>query len=256
MNGEEILRVNKVNLTIGDTCLIDDKNSVPFVVKKGEVVLLMGQNGSGKTTLIETIFSMADPMRTQGRLTETPYFCGKPIDLSEIRSQIGYSENEIGFEFNHNSFEKTLCSLTKEYIKGLDYEYLEELFATFRCNNKDSKRFLGIKYESSLRRRAIGKCSGGQKKKFSLIKALARKDAPLYVFDEPVNCLDVGSMKAFCDFIETHRGKGSAFLIITHCRIFKTPDRVYEISKKTLHDVSEKYKATNCLETLIDHNND
>ena len=89
------------------------------------------------------------------------------------------------------------CDYAKEYEEKVQRDLLDNFRVTFDkfYSDDNGRLFLKKKY---------GKCSSGQKKKFAIIKALVRKNAPLYIFDEPMNCLDIETMLAFIDEINNY----------------------------------------------------
>lgn len=238
MNDDICLKLSNFSLSNGKEELIRDGN---IEIKKGQLVLLFGSNGTGKTTIFKCLCKRVD----KGKKNEKEYglrtekkivFDGKeyePGHFKAIGDQIGYAEQRMDLNFS-NMFIRCLdyCrEFTEPYRNFLerekkrDYnpkEYLNSLFDSF------SKKG----YEN-LKDRRLFNMSGGQRQAVNLIRCLGRKDAPLYLIDEPTNTLDGDMINNFLDVLESIRKENpsSSFFIITHWAVFNNPDKVYGITK-------------------------
>ena len=79
-----------------------------------------------------------------------------------------------------------------------------------------------------------------------------QKNKKIYFFDEPMNCLDVSSMKNFLDELNLLRKRepDSAIIIISHCLLFDNPQKVYKIINNKMIDYTLDYKKMDCLKEL------
>ena len=233
-----------------------DNDELSFYIKSGELVLLTGANGSGKTSLIEEIINIKSAQSRREFKYDFLIFNGakyKNINSINILGHIGFSPNELEFSANWFSLKSLVNEMTRDYLDmdnqyyKFDHDRLEYLFKRFYSDSKYDNDY----YKVMLRKR-FSKCSSGQKKKFSIIKALIRKGAPLYIFDEPLNCLDTRTIISFLDEINKLRNEQpkSAILVITHCLLFDKPNRVYKIYNKSIIDDTKNYRKANCLSFL------
>ena len=149
---KEIIKVNHLSFNYGDKNILQD---LSFVIKRGDRISINGENGSGKSTLFNCLI---------GKLEVESSMILKPKDL-----RISYVPQEI----------KNLKGSFKEYIRSKEID--ETLCRTLLAKLNISKDLLESDIESY---------SDGQKKKLLLSISLATK-AHLYIWDEPMNYIDV-----------------------------------------------------------------
>lgn len=130
---------------------------VTFDIKRGERIALEGKNGSGKSSLLKLL-------------------CGRRIEHSGVIA--------VG------------ANLVVSYVPQ-DASYLQGTLADCAVNDKiDESLFKSILYKMGFDRRRfeknIAEFSDGQKKKVLLAKSLCEQ-AHLYVWDEPLNFIDIYS---------------------------------------------------------------
>lgn len=130
---------------------------VSFTVRQGERVLLEGKNGSGKSSLLKLL--LGNPIAHTGAITTASgiLISYVPQDASHLHGSL------TGFVEEHRIDE----SLFKAILRKMDFERVQF--------EKDMADY-----------------SGGQKKKVLLAKSLCEK-AHLYVWDEPLNYIDLYS---------------------------------------------------------------
>ena len=156
-------------------------HGVSLVVKQGERVALQGINGCGKSTVLKLI-------------------CGKPIDFT------GSVTKASGLVISYVSQDTSgLRGSLSEYARqyGID----ESLFKTIL-------RKLGFVRDQF--EKDISRFSGGQKKKVLLARSLCEK-AHLYVWDEPLNFMDVLSRMQIEELLLEYR---PTLLFVEHDKQF------------------------------------
>ena len=149
---EVLLECKEVSLFYGKKQIFQP---VSFSVKRGERVALQGRNGTGKSSLLKWLAGEDIPLTGQiqkGSRLKISYVCQ-----------------------NTSGLEKTL----KEYAQKEDISY--SLFLAIL-------RKLGFEREQFDKK--IEHFSEGQKKKVLLAKSLCQK-AHIYIWDEPLNFIDV-----------------------------------------------------------------
>lgn len=150
---QKIMKVEHLQLGYDDHFLFEPLN---FEIQQGECVSLMGKNGSGKTTFIRALLAQFD-----GQQRGT-FWLPNQIKISYIRQN--YEDNQgTLFEFAEK--------------EQLDYQIF--------LNNLHK---LGL--ERTIFTQRIEQMSMGQRKKVEVAKSLSQR-AHLYVWDEPLNYLDV-----------------------------------------------------------------
>ncbi len=159
---EQVAEIRSLSIFYGEKTLFDD---VSFTVNRGDRVALQGKNGCGKSSILKLLMGEEIPhtgtCKTAGQIIAS-YI---PQDTSFLHGSLK--------EFAET--EKIDESLFKAILRKLDFSR-----AQFE---KDISEF-----------------SGGQKKKVLLAKSLSQ-EAHLYVWDEPLNFIDVLSRMQIEDLI-------------------------------------------------------
>lgn len=129
--------------------------NVTFTVRRGERVALKGKNGSGKSSVLKLVCGA-------GLAYEGEIVIGGNLKISYISQDTSHLTGTLfDYAYRHNIDE----SLFKTILRKLNFERIQF--------EKDLADF-----------------SGGQKKKVLLAKSLCEQ-AHLYVWDEPLNYIDV-----------------------------------------------------------------
>ena len=130
-------------------------NNVSFEIKQGDIVAIYGSNGSGKSTLIKILLGLNHEYTGEIKLASNLKISYIPQDTSDLTGSLN--------EYIHKQdVDETLC---KTILRKLDFS--RELF------EMDMKNY-----------------SDGQKKKVLIAVSLS-KPAHLFVWDEPLNYIDV-----------------------------------------------------------------
>lgn len=169
-------------------------DGVDLQVPQGQIVGLLGRNGVGKTTLIDCALGLRETDRGDIRV-----FGQAPTAMDAgVKAKIGYVPQEADL-FEWMSVEDMLCFFRAFYPRW----------------NDDKVRNLLDRW--SLRPAAIiGKLSGGEKQRLSIVRALAH-DPELLVLDEPVASLDPAGRREFLrELIDATLVRGTTVLFSTH----------------------------------------
>jgi len=176
--------------------------SVDLVLRKGEVVALVGPSGGGKTTLLNLLPRFADP--TEGRIT----LDGRDLreaSLSSLRAQIALVAQET-FLFND--------TVRANIAYGQPAVAEERLQAAAEAARADGFiRALPAGYDTIVGERGAT-LSGGQRQRIAIARALL-KDAPILLLDEATSALDTESereVQRALDRLMEHR----TCLVIAH----------------------------------------
>lgn len=130
---------------------------VTFNIQSGDRVFIEGKNGSGKSSLLKLL--MGELIEHNGRVT-----VGSGLVISYVPQDTSYLAGTLADFSEKNNLDE---SLFKAVLRKLDFDRIQF--------EKDMKEF-----------------SGGQKKKVLIAKSLCEQ-AHLYVWDEPLNFIDVYS---------------------------------------------------------------
>lgn len=152
-----------------------------FDIRQGERILLSGANGSGKSTLLKLVVGETRPLSGTVRL-------GSGLTVSYL------PQSTDG-----------MCGSLEEYAQQNDLDYTA--FLTFLRKLDFPRRQFAKRIEQF---------SAGQKKKVLLAKSLC-EPANLYVWDEPLNYIDIISRRQVEDLILASQ---PTILLVEHDRAF------------------------------------
>lgn len=130
---------------------------VSFEIHQGERVVIDGKNGSGKSSLLKLLSNY--PIEHTGTVT-----IGSGLVISYVPQDTSHLNGTLSEFAENNNLDE---SLFKAILRKMDFERVQ-----FEKNIKDF--------------------SGGQKKKVLIAKSLCEQ-AHLYVWDEPLNFIDIYS---------------------------------------------------------------
>lgn len=184
--GGKTIELNGISKAFGGRVLFSDFS---YIFLKTDRIGLIGPNGCGKSTLLKCI---------TGQL---------PVDTGTVdvgqTVKIGYfsQENE---ELDPSARVIDFIKDTAEYIRTDD----GLTSASSMC-----ERFL---FDGEMQYNLIGKLSGGEKRRLSLLKVLM--EAPnVLILDEPTNDLDIGTLQILEDYLDRFAG---IVITVSHDRYF------------------------------------
>ena len=165
-------------------------NNFSYSFKKGIIYGLIGPNGSGKSTLMKTIYGLVKP--TNGSL----YIDNKKISY-KTRNQIAFMPTEDVF----------MPTLTVNKILN----FYDNMFPDFSLE-KSLNILKGMKLPLDDK---IETFSTGMKMRLKVTLCLSR-NVDLYMFDEPLNGIDVISKDLIKDTIISMTTQNSTIIISSH----------------------------------------
>jgi ATPase subunit of ABC transporter with duplicated ATPase domains len=184
--GDVVVEARGLRKGYGDQLLIDDLN---FTLPRGGIVGVIGPNGAGKTTLFRMITGQEQP--DSGSIKVGPTVELAYVDQSRDALDAGktiYEEITGGQEF---------FKIGNREVNGRAY------VASFNFTGSDQQKPVGV-------------LSGGERNRVHLAKML-RRGGNLLLLDEPTNDLDVDTLRALEDGLESFPG---CAVVISHDRWF------------------------------------
>ena len=175
---QRIVEVRGASVQYGDRVLLE---GIAFSVSRGECVALNGPNGCGKSSVLKSLCGLSDSLRGEVHIAGNLVISYVPQSTEHLRGEL---ERFIA-ETNADE------TLFKAILRNMDFG--RQQF------NKD-----------------IGQYSEGQKKKLLIARSLCTP-AHLYVWDEPLNYIDVFSRVQLEDLILAYR---PTLLLVEHDRAF------------------------------------
>ncbi|AXH99110.1 ABC transporter ATP-binding protein [Sporosarcina sp. PTS2304] len=184
-----MLKVSGLSKRFGEVQAVKD---VSFHVEKGTTFAFLGTNGAGKSTVIHMIIDLLKPdtgeiVFTGGNLQEVT---GVVFQTHRLDEELTIEENLL--------IRARLYGMSKHEAN----ERIDELLALTNISDK--------------RDRVYGTCSGGEKRKTDMIRALLHRPAFL-VLDEPTTGLDAESREEIWTFLrKLQQEQGLTIFLTTH----------------------------------------
>ncbi|MBX3567560.1 MAG: ABC transporter ATP-binding protein [Rhizobiaceae bacterium] len=196
MPTEPILRLKGVAKHFGNVRVLDD---IDLDIADGEFLTIVGPSGSGKTTLIRLLVGMDSP--STGEL----WLRDNRIDHIPANKRPTCMVFQSLALFPHRSVGQNIEFPLK--VRGVPAAQRRsralELMSLLRLRDD---------YYS----RSINQCSGGERQRIALARALAF-DPEILFFDEPLSALDYRLRKTLeKELKDLHRRTGKTFVYITH----------------------------------------
>jgi len=176
---------------------VEAVDNISFVIKKNEIIGLLGPNGCGKTTTIGMILGLLKP--SKGRVL---------IDNQDIEKNRINVLKKINFISPYIELPKKLTVKQNLYIYG-------KLYGVDKLNEKidhlcEKLRLNEILYNIT------GELSSGQKNRVSLAKAIIN-DPILLLLDEPTASLDPETGDFVREFLENfQKERRGSILLASH----------------------------------------
>ncbi|MEM6636255.1 MAG: energy-dependent translational throttle protein EttA [Pseudomonadota bacterium] len=184
--GGKVIEVEGLAKHYGDKQLIED---LTFALPPGGIVGVIGPNGAGKSTLFKMLTGQEEP--DSGSVTY-----GDTVDLAYV------DQSRDALDANKTVWE--------EVSDGLDIIQLgdAEMNSRAYCS--------AFNFKGGDQQKKVGLLSGGERNRVHMAKLL-RSGGNVLLLDEPTNDLDVETLRALEDAIETFAG---CAVIISHDRFF------------------------------------
>ncbi len=183
--GDVVIEADKVSKAYGDQLLVED---MTFALPPGGIVGVIGPNGAGKTTLFRMITADETPDSGQIKIGETV--------------QLAYVDQSRTLDANK--------SIWEEISGGQDM---------LKLGNREvnSRAYVGrFNFSGSDQQKKVSKLSGGERNRVHLAKML-KEGANVLLLDEPTNDLDVNTLRALEEALESFAG---CVVVISHDRWF------------------------------------
>jgi len=176
--------------------------NINMVVRRGEVVLIIGPSGSGKSTLLRCINRLEN--LTQGKIwIEDICVTDHSTDIRKVREEVGMVFQSFNLFPHLNAIDN--IALAPMVVKGL------------------SKKNAYIRARALLKRVGLvdkedtfpSQLSGGQQQRVAIARALAM-NPHVMLFDEPTSALDPEMIKEVLDVMLSLAKEGMTMLVVSH----------------------------------------
>ena len=193
-------------------------NQLNFIVKRGEIIALVGPSGGGKSTLVDLIPRFYDP--TSGRILIDGTDI-KNVTINSLRNLMGIVTQET-FLFNE--------SISNNIAYGLgDYPQEKIIEAAKTANAHDFVMQMPEGYDTIIGERGV-KISGGQRQRLSIARALL-KNPDIMIFDEATSALDNESELLVQEAIERLMVNRTTIVIAHRLSTIRNATRIIVLDK-------------------------
>ena len=189
-----IVRLTSIRKQFGSKLVL---NGVDWQVMPGQVIGLLGRNGAGKSTLLECLLGLRET--DSGSVTLYSEDVNALTDAT--RARIGYVPQKSDL------FDWMTPRQMLDYFKALYPRWNEA---------KVNGLLARWGFDQARQSTAIGKLSGGEQQRLSIVRALG-PDPDLLILDEPVSSLDpVGRRDFLRELIDGVVERGTTVVFSTH----------------------------------------
>ncbi len=179
-------------------------NNVTLTVGEGETHALLGENGAGKSTLMNILGGVHE--RDSGEIVLN----GKKIDkiTTKTASELGiaFVHQELNLFNDLTVFENIFLreEIVNRFGKVMNKEMIQSVAVLFDD--------LGVEIDPTV---MVSELDTAQKQLLEIAKAL-RKDANIFIMDEPTTALGNAEIEKLFAIINRLKAKGKSFIFISH----------------------------------------
>ncbi len=184
--GDLVVRAQDLRKVYGNRLIMDNVN---FNLPRGGIVGVIGPNGAGKTTLLRMIMGEEKP--DGGTLT-----VGETVELSYV------NQSRDALDPKHTVFEEITGGQETLELGG------KPMNGRAYCTR--------FNFRGPDQQKKVGELSGGERNRVHLAKLL-RRGGNLLLLDEPTNDLDVTTLRALEEGIQSF---GGCAVVVSHDRWF------------------------------------
>ena len=188
---------------------------INFKALPGETVAFIGSTGSGKSTIVKLIPRLFDV--SEGSITYGDHDI-RDYRQKDLRDHIGYVTQKAVL------FKGTIKS-NIEFGEEIDEDALNSAIDISQAREIISEKELGVNEPIT---QGGTNVSGGQKQRISIARALAKKNANIFIFDDSFSALDYKTDKKLRDELSKMIEKKKSTVLIVAQRIstIKNADKI------------------------------
>jgi zinc transport system ATP-binding protein len=194
-----VIALDGVAVGYGERPVVED---VDLVVRRGDVVALVGANGSGKTTLVRGMLGLAPVLAGRVELL------GSPAATFRERWRIGYVPQR------HTAGGGVPSSVQEVVASGrlARRRLLSPATAADRLAIREALETVGL---ADRRHAPVATLSGGQQRRTLIARALAA-DPDVLLMDEPTAGVDAAGQESLVRTLTRLVGQGLTLVVVTH----------------------------------------
>lgn len=205
---EHIIQIDHLSKSFGSVKAVQD---LSFRVKEGELFAFLGVNGAGKST---TINIMCGQLSKDGGSVV--------MDAHDLDKDMDFIKRELGVVFQSSVLDSALSV----------YDNLESRAALYGITGTAFKKRLAELAEildfEDLLKRAVGKLSGGQRRRIDIARVLFHKPK-IIILDEPTTGLDPQTRRILWNVISDFRKNENMTVFLTTHYMEEAADADYVV---------------------------
>lgn len=181
---------------------VDVIQDVSLQLRSGTVSALVGPNGAGKSTLLKALLGLVKLRSGSIRIG------GEAPGVARRRGLVGYVPQSELVDWDFPIDVATVTMMGRSALQG----------STRRPRRADRDAVvaaLAAVNLTELRRRQIGRLSGGQRKRAFIARCLAQQPQVM-LLDEPFAGVDRASQQLIIDVLRAERQRGATIFVSTH----------------------------------------
>ena len=199
-NNDVILTVEDLKMHFGKLEVLKGVNTV---IRKGEVIVVIGASGAGKSTFLRCLNRLENPTSGEILFEGQSVVHAKGKALNELRERMGMVFQQFNLFSNLSVLDN--ITLAPMIVKGVAKEQAEQeaMQLLARVNLQDKAQ----SYPSQL--------SGGQRQRIAIVRALAMHP-DVMLFDEPTSALDPEMVGEVLDVMQQLAADGMTMVVVSH----------------------------------------
>ena len=191
---ENIIEIKNLSKSFGEVKAVD---GLSFSVKKGELFAFLGVNGAGKSTTISVMCGALE--KDDGEVFIGGY---------DASTQAKNVRSILGVVFQQSVLDAGLSVIENLKVRASLYGIVD---SDFDKKFKELSSYFGLE---EIKKRAVGKLSGGQRRRVDIARALI-SDPEILIMDEPTTGLDPQTRKDVWKTIDALREKRNMTVFLT-----------------------------------------
>ena len=197
--GEVLITVEHLKKVYPNATPLKDVNTV---IRRGDVITIIGPSGTGKSTLMRCINRLETP--TDGKVTVFGCDMGdKKTDLRQLRRRMGMVFQSFNL-FEHLTVIENVMLAPRVLKKENPQTAYDNAMGLLRMVGMAEK---ALNYPDEL--------SGGQKQRVAIARTLAM-DPEIVLFDEPTSALDPTMVGEVLSVMKRLASQGMTMMFVTH----------------------------------------